>query len=181
MRSDRTSLLLVALALILSLLVGLSVGSGGPVVLIRSLYNAVVSPFMPPPPPTATPTVTIAPTPQSAATAPPVARAATTVLPSPTRRATATAEPTATPAPSPTALPTLAVATQGRVNVRAAPSDESEVLGVLDAGTEVTAIGRAQDSQWLRVLAADDLMGWITASTSLVTVDGDITTLPIVE
>lgn len=86
---------------------------------------------------------------------------------------------------APTALPqiTIEITAAGNINVRSIPSTSGAVIGVLDAGTVILADGRNSAGDWVRVNLSNDpapaLYGWVF--TSLFTVNGDVSTLPIVE
>jgi uncharacterized protein YraI len=75
--------------------------------------------------------------------------------------------------------PTVAVTTQGNANLRGEPSTNGAVVGSLAAGDTVTADGRLADSSWLRLQLADGGTAWVFAS--LVSTDGDVTTLNVVD
>lgn len=88
-------------------------------------------------------------------------------------------EPTATPSPSPTPEPTrLEVTSTGNLNLRGGPSTNNAVVGSLTAGQVVTAEGRNEAGDWL-LLDVDGEAAWVFAP--LVTVDGDIMTLDVVD
>lgn len=71
------------------------------------------------------------------------------------------------------------------LNIRSGPGLQYDIIGKVRAteGTVATvaANGRSADSQWLTVAEGVDVQGWITASDSFITCQGDITSLPLVE
>jgi hypothetical protein len=74
--------------------------------------------------------------------------------------------------------PVLLNATPTRnANVRAAPSTSGAVVGSVASGKAITADGRNDAGDWLRIQLSDTKVGWVSAS--LVKVDGDATTLPV--
>lgn len=74
---------------------------------------------------------------------------------------------------------TLDVTSDGDINVRSGPSTNDERIAGLSSGEIVTADGRNPDSSWLRIQLSDGNPGWV--SVDLVTADGDITLLNIVD
>ena len=76
--------------------------------------------------------------------------------------ATATATPSLTPAPSATATrsDTEAIALL-HSSLFAAPDAGAEELVYVDAGEEVTVIGRAAQGNWLYILTADSYLGYV--------------------
>jgi uncharacterized protein YraI len=83
-----------------------------------------------------------------------------------------------------TALPALAddevmVTAGGTTNVRSGPGTEYSIIGVLFAGDTSEAVGRdSTGNDWL-LIEYDDGDGWV--ATSVVSIEGDPTTLDIVE
>lgn len=75
---------------------------------------------------------------------------------------------------------TLSVTISGGLNVRGGPSTNNAVIGSVSSGDVVTAIGRNEAGDWLQVLLSEDVedLGWLYAP--LVTVDGDLLSLPVV-
>lgn len=70
----------------------------------------------------------------------------------------------------------------GNINVRLRPTTaENNVIASLTNGREVIANGRLADNSWVRIMLPDDetVLGWVSAS--LVTTDGDLNTLSIVQ
>ncbi len=94
-----------------------------------------------------------------------------------------TTPPTAIPAPPtatlvPTATPEGVVATaKGTVNVRTGPGTVYPVIGQIKKNDQVPLIGASSDFQWY-VISFRQQQGWIAAS--LVSVFGDVRTLPVV-
>ena len=89
------------------------------------------------------------------------------VFNTPTLAPTLTPEPTGT-SPIPTATPTLIpipATLKNQVNVRKEPNLESEILGLLNFGSEVLVIGRNEQGDWLAInhLNDDETFGWIKA------------------
>jgi uncharacterized protein YraI/quercetin dioxygenase-like cupin family protein len=75
---------------------------------------------------------------------------------------------------------TLTATSTGGANVRSEPSTEGAIAGGLATGESVTVNGRNGDSSWLRIEIPDsDDQGWVSAS--LLSVDGDVSTLDVVE
>jgi hypothetical protein len=139
-----------------------------------------VAPPTPPPAPTATATLT-------ATVAPPVAA---TVAPAESAEPEATAVPTATrpPTPAPSLTPTPVAATrivfapddqvvglEGRLTVFAQASADAPVLDSVGAGVPLTVLEPGGDYTsypviidghgWVRVRAADGLVGWVMTDT----------------
>jgi uncharacterized protein YgiM (DUF1202 family) len=81
----------------------------------------------------------------------------------------------ATPVPEPV---TLDVTANGTANVRSGPSKNDGVIASLSGDDVVTGNGRNADNTWIRIELADG-EGWVFAD--LVTVDGDVSTLNVVE
>ena len=72
----------------------------------------------------------------------------------------------------------VVVASQYGVNARSTSSTEGEVLQIVDGDTELTAIGRTEDSTWVQAPLEDGRLGWIF--TEALTIVDDISTLPVV-
>lgn len=66
------------------------------------------------------------------------------------------------------------ITASGAVNVRALPTTTATVLGSLNAGEDVTATGRTEDNEWIRI-RYQDRTGWVAAF--LLSGDADINTL----
>jgi hypothetical protein len=96
-------------------------------------------------------------------------------LPDDTATATLQAD---TPAPSAT-TPAAWVTNPGPgpVNVRSQPVSYGTVLGQLDAGLSMAAVGKTPDGKWIQVVDAQGNTGWVYASVVQVT-NGGI--LPVV-
>ena len=96
-----------------------------------------------------------------------------TPTPTPLVIITATLPPTQTPPPSPTlepatATPIVAPAegqTISQLNVRSAPSAESDLLGTIQIGTKVQIVGKDPTNGWWMIVYPDSPTGtgWITA------------------
>jgi hypothetical protein len=112
---------------------------------------------------TATPTPTITPT-----TGPFVPPVKPTITPTP-------GPPTATPLPTGTPLPPVYVVTKEEANVRQGPGVAYPVVTRLDAGTQVTVVGRNQAGDWWKVCCVNGGDVWV--SDSLVRADGPLWTV----
>lgn len=77
------------------------------------------------------------------------------------------------------ALPTLTMTAARNANIRSGPSKNASVLGSLAKDEIVIANGRSEDSTWLRFTREDGNFGWVFGE--LVTVEGDVSTLAVVE
>lgn len=75
-----------------------------------------------------------------------------------------------------TTLP-AAVATSTFINVRQYPGRNSGVVATLAPQAQITAIGRLADHSWIRVMTADNVVGWVLAS--LLITDGNADTLTV--
>jgi hypothetical protein len=82
-------------------------------------------------------------------------------------------------APSNTEPVRFNITADSSMNIRSGPSTEDEIIGGLGAGEALVASGRLADDSWLQVDLPDGSMGWVSAS--LVTADGDISLLNVVE
>ena len=120
------------------------------------------------------------------AAAPPTAPAAA----DPTDAATSlppTATPeTANPQPAPTTAPTpierqplAATVNVNSLNLRSGPGTLFEVLSTLPLGSKVTALGLAPGHDWVEIEDENEQTGWVYAE--LLTLDGDLATLPMLE
>lgn len=71
------------------------------------------------------------------------------------------------------------------LNIRSGPGLQYDIIGKVRAtdGTVATVAtgGRSVDSQWLTVADGSEPQGWITASDSFITCQGDVNSLPLVE
>lgn len=68
-------------------------------------------------------------------------------------------------------------ASTGGINLRSAPSTESDTVGGLIEREEVTVVGRTADAEWLQI-EYEGSTAWVFAI--LLTVEGDIASLPII-
>ncbi len=76
--------------------------------------------------------------------------------------------------------PVLNATTINNSNVRSGPGTETFIIDSLSNGEAVVANGRNAGGDWIRVELADSLAtGWVFAD--LLTIDGDVTTLDVVE
>lgn len=75
---------------------------------------------------------------------------------------------------------TVGITSNGGINIRNSPSTNGAVIGSLSNGETLSANGRNADSTWLRIQIPDsDSLGWVFAE--LVTPDGDVSVLPVVD
>jgi uncharacterized protein YgiM (DUF1202 family) len=93
-------------------------------------------------------------------------------------------EPTATPEPTPTPVVSLedamvSVDTLVGVGSRVAPSSDADRGERLPGGTEVPALGRSADSEWIQVELESGDKVWVFAGA--VTLNIDIDALPVIE
>jgi hypothetical protein len=109
---------------------------------------------------TATPTPTTSPT-----IGPFVPPAKPTITPTP-------GPPTPTPLPTATPLPPVYVTVNEEANVRQGPGVAYPVVTRLDAGTQVTVVGRNQAGDWWKVCCVNGSDVWI--SDSLVRAEGPL-------
>jgi len=91
---------------------------------------------------------------------------------------------TATPEPSPTrvvtAVPVEAKVIEDRVNLRAGPSTNAEILGKLERDDQITLLGRSVDGKWYQAnITAQNEKGWVFAET-LEIVSGNSQGLPVI-
>lgn len=63
------------------------------------------------------------------------------------------------------------------VNVRFGPGVNYAVIGQATNGSQLSLVGRSQDSAWLAVCCVDGQQGWV--ATFLIASDIDVTTLPV--
>ncbi len=63
------------------------------------------------------------------------------------------------------------------VNVRRGPAVSFGVIGQAPNGTQLSLVGRTENSAWLAVCCVDDQQGWV--ATYLLTTDVDVNTLPV--
>ena len=92
---------------------------------------------------------------------------------------------TATPTPTPTVGEGKVVVTVInfglRLNVRAGPGTNYEIVAKAAGGVVFNAIGRNEESNWIQVSVADLPSGYGWVSTDYVTVEGQLEQLPVVE
>jgi hypothetical protein len=72
----------------------------------------------------------------------------------------------------------LAATATNAINVRGGPSTTHAVIGSLSNGQTMTADGRNEAGDWLRIQLEGEETGWVYAP--LMTVNGEISTLPVV-
>lgn len=82
----------------------------------------------------------------------------------------------ASPAAAPVTLVPAQVSFAGGTNLRAAPSEEAEIIAPLVTGQRLSVTGRLADGSWLHVWLADERQGWVRAD--LVTLAGEADWLP---
>ncbi|MCC6168518.1 MAG: SH3 domain-containing protein [Caldilineaceae bacterium] len=107
----------------------------------------------------------------------------------PTPEATAagqdqTAVPAETAAPAPLAGQLTCRLLVPTLNVRSGPGLYYEIIDKVRSGDQPATVvvnGRSVDGEWLTVIPAVTGNGWITASPSFITCDGDLMGLPMVE
>jgi len=64
-------------------------------------------------------------------------------------------------------------------NLRAGPSTDTALIGIVGGGDRLTVIGRNEDSTWLKVHTPGDQTGWIATFLVLVNTDlGDVGVVP---
>lgn len=100
----------------------------------------------------------------------------------PTATAAPLSEPTATPEPTPVVSledAMVMVDTLVGVQVREAPSSEAAPVTRLAGGTDVPALARSADGEWIQVELENGDKGWVFAGA--VTLNVDIDALPVVE
>lgn len=111
------------------------------------------SPTATPAPPTVAPSPTAAPTLAPTATQPPPSP---TVAPSATPTAKPTDKPTVTRTPAPHAVVTTEI-----LNVRAGPDTQYEAIARVAKGDALTVVGQTAQCDWLKVLTAQNVLGWV--------------------
>lgn len=80
--------------------------------------------------------------------------------------------------PSDSDSTTLLATSTGNLNVRSGAGTNFGILGTLATGDEITVYGRNEAGDWLQ-FSLDDQTAWIY--TSLVSVEGDVMSLPVVQ
>jgi uncharacterized protein YraI len=133
------------------------------------------------PTPTPTPTMTTAPsdTPTSTPTETSVPTNTPTATNTPTETFTST--PSNTPTPTATATPIPVIGTANtNANIRSGDSTGFAVIGSLRRGETVEIQGvSSRDAEWFAIELPNERIGWIAAF--VVTIDGDIETLPEID
>lgn len=102
------------------------------------------------------------------------------ILQLPTATPTILGGPTSTPSRTPSIAPVIAQAL-GHVNLRSGPGTNTDPVGSLEAGDTVPVIGRSNQYPWYMVAWKDGPNGQAWVYKDLVTIVGDITTVPIIE
>jgi SH3-like domain-containing protein len=129
-----------------------------------------------------TPTPAPAPAAVSPTTAPAAADPADAPTPLPPTPTPEADEPqpafTATPAPI-ERQPLAATVNVDSLNLRSGPGTLFEVLSTLPLGSMVTALGIAPGNDWVEIEDENGQTGWVYAE--LLTLDGDLATLPLLE
>jgi uncharacterized protein YgiM (DUF1202 family) len=95
----------------------------------------------------------------------------------PESKSTATAERTEVKIAVP--VPVEGKMIEERVNLRAAPSTDAEVVGKLEKDAQITLIGRSEDGKWYQADIEGRLEGWVFGQTLEIT-SGDSEILPVV-
>jgi len=96
----------------------------------------------------------------------------------PTSTPTALGGPTATASRTPTRTPVLAEAI-GEANLRAGPGLDFDIVGEITAGNPVPVLGRSVEFPWYQVAFEGADEAWVFEQ--LVTITGDLSTVPIVD
>jgi N-acetylmuramoyl-L-alanine amidase len=65
------------------------------------------------------------------------------------------------------------------LNVRSGPGTAYPIIAIVKEGDELTALGRTGDNLWIVVGMADGKSGWCSAYSKYVTLDVDVSQLPI--
>jgi hypothetical protein len=130
-----------------------------------------------------TPAHTATPLPATAKpTTPPTTTHTPTLTPHPTTTSTQTASPTpVTPTATPIPLPDASVAID-RLNLRAGPSTDYDIVGKLRQGDALEVMGKAYGCRWLRVVTPQGKQGWVSGLTQYVVLNlvcADIPAAPI--
>lgn len=115
------------------------------------------------------------PLPASTATPRPPTR-----TPLPTNTPTATLPPTLTPIPSATPVGVWATIKGRFLNVRTGPSTDYDIIGRLNRDEQVQLIGANLDFSWFTFLFRQQV-AWISGDPTLVSIFGDVRTLPIMQ
>ncbi len=89
----------------------------------------------------------------------------------PTGTVTPTDLPTRTPTLTPTATPATPVVRMSRaLTVRGGPGSNYPSMSMLEIDEQLDLVGISEDGAWLQVLLADGSRGWVTNSSSLISV-----------
>lgn len=76
----------------------------------------------------------------------------------------------------------MKASTLSQVNLRSGPGTAYAIVGSVPANSEVTVIGRNEDSTWLRVKSNAAEQVWVTADAALLKIDqAQLAGLPVVE
>jgi hypothetical protein len=97
----------------------------------------------------------------------------------PTSTATQVGGPTATPSRTPSIAPVTAQVIE-QANLRTLPSIDADIVASLDGGTTLPVVGRWVGYDWLLVAWSEAPGGQAWVHLSVVTIIGDITTVPAV-
>ena len=108
-------------------------------------------------------------------TATPLATPDATITP----EATAMPEATATPAPTPQKVIVTVNSFGQRLNVRAGPGTEYDIVAKAVGGVTFNGIGRTQSGDWVQVAIADLPSGYGWVSAAFVTTEGPFDELPV--
>lgn len=105
---------------------------------------------------------------------------APTPLPPTVTPETAALQPSPTTAPTPIETqPLAATVNVNSLNLRSGPGTLFEVLSTLPLGSNVTALGIAPGNDWVEIQDENEKTGWVYAE--LLTLDGELATLPLME
>ncbi|MCB9456476.1 MAG: pre-peptidase C-terminal domain-containing protein [Anaerolineaceae bacterium] len=88
-------------------------------------------------------------------------------------------QPTSTPTLTPTPATPVAQALRNDLAVRQGPGSQYPEIAALGASELVEITGISSDGSWYRVVLADGSIGWLGASTALVTTFGNLQGVPI--
>lgn len=106
-----------------------------------------------------------------------------TLEPTPTTAAETAIDPVTAPVtdtvPAPPLNPLIVVSNTFGVNARATIGTDSDILTILENGTELPAIGRTADTTWLQVELDDGRVAWVFTAAVLTT--DEVNDLPVVE
>jgi uncharacterized protein YraI len=88
-----------------------------------------------------------------------------------------TSTPTASPTTEPTPVPIATATSPGvsissdKLNLRTGPGTNYPIIGTYPKNTKLEAIGRTQDSRWLKVILPDNSSGWMSITGLYVNIE----------